>query len=176
MKLCYHPRSNRNCLRSKRKESQFWDWNFVIILEVTETACALNEKNLNSEIETYYDRRRRIRVFHSKRKESQFWDWNDQLNALITMTEDKPSKRKESQFWDWNSQDTQPSTPSQHSLNEKNLNSEIETITTSMLGIKRTTLNEKNLNSEIETPKKSSASKIASPCKRKESQFWDWNQ
>ena len=38
---------------SKRKESQFWDWNNAISgLMVAQWPSALNEKNLNSEIET----------------------------------------------------------------------------------------------------------------------------
>ena len=38
---------------SKRKESQFWDWNAVTAAQTADHVDALNEKNLNSEIETH---------------------------------------------------------------------------------------------------------------------------
>ena len=61
-------------------------------------------------------------------------------------------------------------------VNEKNLNSEIETdeyASASMFS--QNAVNEKNLNSEIETKFKYINAERARTCKRKESQFWDWN-
>ena len=89
------------------------------------------------------------------------------------------SKRKESQFWDWNvawQVATQLYRPAP--LNEKNLNSEIETeVRLSISSMIRSSLNEKNLNSEIETGRVIEESELAEfNSKRKESQFWDWNR
>ena len=62
-------------------------------------------------------------------------------------------------------------------LNEKNLNSEIETIPSKYLpDAVFFALNEKNLNSEIETSRDlSERTSMRAASKRKESQFWDWN-
>ena len=43
----------------------------------------LNEKNLNSEIETTAEYGRKWGTEDSKRKESQFWDWNITMNLAI---------------------------------------------------------------------------------------------
>ena len=250
LKLCYFLIVFDPWLSYQWQESQFWDWNrrvvvvivVRVLLSMTRISIlrlkppidsagmlssrTINDKNLNSEIETELIGMCKQDIDEIYQwQESQFWDWNSYLKTnsqaitrLLSMTRISILRLKHDYrctpawFHRWLSM-TRISilrlklcwlpfgNGAMRSINDKNLNSEIETFASpvssptksayqwqesqfwdwncdnkNILRYKTSgSINDKNLNSEIETATQLSDTKFLIDYQWQESQFWDWN-